>query len=94
MSSLPPLSLSILGVDPLDEFIREIADFVHHMIQNRPELAGGLVEVEAKVGILRDRDRNGPRIMLPVLVETSMSSADNQGPLLQLTIFQFWRPMP
>ncbi|KAG6902528.1 hypothetical protein C0995_015346 [Termitomyces sp. Mi166 len=66
---LPPLSLSILGVEPLDEFIKEIADFVHHMIVNRPDVAG-TVEVEAKIGVLRDK-ANGQRIGLPVLVESN-----------------------
>jgi len=71
-SSLPPLSLSILGVEPLDEFIREIADFVHHMIMTRPNVhPEAKVEVEAKLGVLRDRT-TGQRLMLPVLVETSM----------------------
>lgn len=69
MSSLPPLSLSILGVEPLDEFIKEIADFIHHMIISRPDLPGN-VEVEAKIGLLRER--GGGRLSLPVLVETSM----------------------
>jgi len=71
---LPPLSLSILGVEPLDEFIREIADWVHHMIMTRPgaaEYPGGKVEVEAKIGVLRDRG-SGARFVLPVLVETGM----------------------
>ncbi|KAH6912667.1 CYTH-like domain-containing protein [Coprinopsis sp. MPI-PUGE-AT-0042] len=68
-SDLPPLSLSILGVEPLDEFIKEIADFVHHMIVTRPEHLGGLVEVEAKVGVLRE-PRSGARIHVPVLVES------------------------
>jgi len=68
-SPLPPLSLSILGVEPLDEFIREVADFIHHMISTRPEGAGQ-VEVEAKIGVLRDK-MSGQRIQLPVLVETS-----------------------
>ncbi|KAG2342159.1 mRNA triphosphatase CET1 [Suillus weaverae] len=68
-TSLPPLSLSILGVEPLDEFIREIADFVHHMIVTRPIHPDAKVEVEAKLGILRDRT-SGQRLMLPVLVET------------------------
>ncbi|KAG1774879.1 CYTH-like domain-containing protein [Suillus placidus] len=68
-TSLPPLSLSILGVEPLDEFIREIADFVHHMIVTRPIHPDAKVEVEAKLGILRDRT-SGQRMMLPVLVET------------------------
>ena len=70
--SLPPLSHSILGVEPLDEFIREIADFIHHMIMTRPDVgtADAKVEVEMKVGILRDRV-SGARLKLPVLVETS-----------------------
>ncbi|EED81037.1 mRNA capping enzyme [Postia placenta Mad-698-R] len=69
-SNLPPLSLSILGVEPLDEFIREVADFIHHMIGQRPEGANG-VEVEAKVGVLRDKV-SGQRLSLPVLVETTI----------------------
>ncbi|OCH88460.1 mRNA capping enzyme [Obba rivulosa] len=69
--ALPPLSLSILGVEPLDEFIREIADFVHHMIMTRPE-GSGSVEVEAKVGVLRDK-MSGQRLQLPVLVETILA---------------------
>ncbi|KAF8208813.1 mRNA triphosphatase CET1 [Mycena galopus ATCC 62051] len=68
-SMLPELSLSILGVEPLDEFIREIADFVHYTIVNRPPDLQGKVEVEAKVGLLRDRD-SGQRVHLPVLVES------------------------
>jgi polynucleotide 5'-triphosphatase len=67
---LPPLSLSILGVEPLDEFIKEIADFVHHMIMTRADYPNAKVEVEAKVGILRDL-KTGHRLALPVLVETS-----------------------
>ena len=69
-SSLPPLSLSILGVEPLDEFIKEVADFVHHMITTRPPDLVGTVEVEAKVGMLKDT-RTGQRLALPVLVESS-----------------------
>jgi hypothetical protein len=59
-----------LGVEPLDEFIIQIADFVHYTIMNRPPDLPGKVEVEAKVGLLRDRASN-QRLMLPVLVETS-----------------------
>jgi len=70
MSTLPPLSLSILGVEPLDEFIKEIADFIHHMISTKPPDINGKVEVEAKIGVLREK--GGQRIYLPVLVETSM----------------------
>jgi hypothetical protein len=67
---LPPLSLSILGVEPLDEFIREVADFVYRSILTRPADLQGELEVEAKIGVLRDR--GGNRLDLPVLVETSM----------------------
>ncbi|KAG6853056.1 hypothetical protein C0991_007200 [Blastosporella zonata] len=69
--SLSPLSLSILGVEPLDEFIKEIADFIHHMILTRPDMAGS-VEVEAKIGVLRDK-ASGQRIGLPVLVESILA---------------------
>ncbi|KAF9483417.1 mRNA capping enzyme [Pholiota conissans] len=69
---LQPLALSILGVEPLDEFIKEIADFVHHMIKTRPDYPNGKVEVEAKVGVLRDRS-SGQRLGLPVLVETILA---------------------
>jgi len=70
-SDMPPLSLSILGVEPLDEFIREVADFIHHMIVTRPE-RGGIVEVEAKVGVLREK-ASGQRLSFPVLVETILA---------------------
>jgi hypothetical protein len=70
-SVLPPLSLSILGVEPLDEFIREVADFVHHLIATRPVDLQGEIEVEAKIGVLRERG-TGNRLQLPILVETSM----------------------
>ncbi|KAG8214630.1 CYTH-like domain-containing protein [Butyriboletus roseoflavus] len=68
--NLPPLAVSILGVEPIDEFVREIADFVHHMVTTRPNMGpDAKVEVEAKLGILKDRI-TGKRISLPVLVET------------------------
>jgi polynucleotide 5'-triphosphatase len=70
-SVLPPLSHSILGVEPLDEFIREVADFVHHLVITRAPDLQGEIEVEAKIGMLRDR-ATGSRLHLPVLVETSM----------------------
>lgn len=69
-SELPALSLSILNVEPLDEFIREVADFIHHMISQRPKDLEGSVEVEAKVGLLVDK-HTGMRLQLPVLTETS-----------------------
>jgi polynucleotide 5'-triphosphatase len=72
-SVLPPLSHSILGVEPLDEFIREVADFVHHSIITRPPDLQGEIEVEAKIGVLKERG-TGSRLHLPVLVETSMGT--------------------
>lgn len=68
----PALQPSILGVEPLDEFIRDIADFIHFHISNRPPDTGGTIEVEAKIGLLKDRN-SGQRLQLPVLVETSAS---------------------
>lgn len=68
--SQQPLSLSILGVEPIDEFIREVADFIQHMINTRPQEPGGLVEVEAKIGILKEKVSN-QRMQLPILTETS-----------------------
>lgn len=66
---MPPLSLSILGVEPLDEFTMEIADFIHHHIANRPPGLTGHVEVEAKLGVLKGKGTD-QRLALPVLTET------------------------
>ncbi|KAK7048250.1 mRNA-capping enzyme subunit beta [Favolaschia claudopus] len=68
-TALPPLSLSILGVEPMDEFIKEIADWTHYTIMQRPPDLQGKVEVEAKVGLLRDKQTH-ERLKFPVLVET------------------------
>ena len=87
--SLPPLSLSILGLEPLDEFIKEIADFVHHMIMTRPDQIQGKVEVEAKIGILHDR-MTGKRLALPVLVETSILLFSYSFLQLSLTGYPFF----
>ncbi|KAJ7212243.1 CYTH-like domain-containing protein [Mycena pura] len=76
-TTLPPLSLSILGVEPLDEFIKEIADFVYLHIMNRPQDAGGKIEVEAKVGLLRDKFTN-QRMTSHAAVETSKSTTTTQ----------------
>lgn len=67
---LPPLSLSFVGVEPLDEFILHVADWVHQMIRSKPPDMNGAVEVEAKIGMLREK-ASGRRLILPVQVETS-----------------------
>lgn len=69
-SQLQPLSLSILGVEPLDEFIREIADFIHSKIATRPPDLEGHIEVEAKLGLLKYREAD-LRVAFPVRSETS-----------------------
>ncbi|GJJ15658.1 hypothetical protein Clacol_009936 [Clathrus columnatus] len=66
--SKPALEHSILNVEPVDEFIRDVADFVHRLIANRREY----VEIEAKIGVLRDS--SGQRIRLPVATETILLS--------------------
>ena len=66
-SGKPPLEHSILNVEPMDEFIHEIANFIHRLIANRTDP----VEIEAKVGVLRDG--SGQRLSLPIGAETSMS---------------------
>ena len=67
--ALRPLSLSILGVEPLDEFIREIADWIHEKIM-KLQNTQGVIEVEAKLGVLKYKDAD-MRLGHPVRVETS-----------------------
>ncbi|KAG8917385.1 mRNA-capping enzyme subunit beta, partial [Tulasnella sp. 417] len=62
------LEPSILCAEPLDEFVLEIADWVHKMALGKTN-----IEVEAKVGTLIDT-RSNERLNLPVLNETSGSS--------------------
>ncbi|KIJ54824.1 hypothetical protein M422DRAFT_153388 [Sphaerobolus stellatus SS14] len=62
----PHLENSILNVEPVDELIREVADFVHKLIMGCGDAEH--VEIEAKVGVLRDQ--TGQRIRLPVGTET------------------------
>jgi hypothetical protein len=70
-SALPrELSISILNVEPLDEFIKEIADFIWTKIYEANVSGNTQVEVEAKLGIIRDR-RTGERIALPTMSEIS-----------------------
>jgi polynucleotide 5'-triphosphatase len=59
-----------LGVEPLDDFIKDISDFIHYILTKDPRISGGKVEVEAKIGVLRDKT-SGQRLQLPVMVETS-----------------------
>ncbi|KAL5501506.1 CET1 [Sanghuangporus vaninii] len=74
---LKPLSLSILGVEPLDEFIKEVADFIHNRIATRPPDLEGQIEVEAKLGVLKYRDAD-VRVAFPVRSETIIASDDHR----------------
>ncbi|KAG8955974.1 mRNA-capping enzyme subunit beta [Tulasnella sp. 424] len=61
------LEPSILAAEPLDEFVLEIADWVHRVAQGKTN-----IEVEAKVGTLIDT-RSNERVNLPVLNETILA---------------------
>lgn len=61
------LEPSILCAEPLDEFVLEIADWVHRVAQGKTN-----IEVEAKVGTLIDT-RSNERLSLPILNETILS---------------------
>ena len=71
---LRPLSLYIIGVEPTDEFILEIADWIHSLIKARPAGLDGQIDVEAKLGVLKYKDAN-TRLKHPVRVETSTFAA-------------------
>jgi polynucleotide 5'-triphosphatase len=83
---LPPLSHSILGTEPLEDFVREVADFVHSMIMRRPDVQGK-IEVEAKVGVLRERN-SAARASLPVLTETGAYDSCSFGSALPTVMRQ------
>lgn len=61
----PALEHSIINVEPLDELIKDVADFIHRLIANKRQH----IEIEAKIGVLKDS--TGQRIRLPVATETS-----------------------
>jgi polynucleotide 5'-triphosphatase len=62
--------MSILNVEPMDEFVRDVADFIHGCIVNANLRPGTLVEVEAKIGTLVQRGTRD-RIFIPARTETS-----------------------
>jgi len=62
-----PLEPSILNAEPLDEFVLEIADWIHKVSLGKQN-----IEVEAKVGLILDT-RTNERVNLPVLTETILS---------------------
>ncbi|CAG7855175.1 SubName: Full=Related to CTL1-RNA 5`-triphosphatase with manganese-or cobalt-dependent NTPase activities {ECO:0000313/EMBL:CCA75404.1} [Serendipita indica DSM 11827] len=64
-----PLEPSFLNMEPQDEFVKEIADWVAYISGGRPD-----IEVEAKFGVMVDRSNN-QRVAsrLGVLVETILN---------------------
>ncbi|KAK4047664.1 mRNA-capping enzyme subunit beta [Microbotryomycetes sp. JL221] len=76
ISSLEP---SIFNVEPIDEFTREVADWLWSFAKTLPwKDSTRPVEVEAKLGILvqktNSKDKIPTRISFPVAIETSKSS--------------------
>ncbi|KAL1961086.1 hypothetical protein VTO42DRAFT_4974 [Malbranchea cinnamomea] len=85
-SLLGPWEPSITGLIPHEELTKVICDFLFEQVVMRKDLGAGLagaaaagvgaiLEVEAKLGQLIDRNRGG-RLRLPVLTETVLSRAD------------------
>ncbi|KAL1914671.1 uncharacterized protein VTP21DRAFT_8082 [Calcarisporiella thermophila] len=66
---LERLEPSIFNLQPLDETVRAVGDFLYGYV-DRPN-----VEIEAKLGVLIDK-RTNERIQLPVMVETILSKDD------------------
>lgn len=66
----PPASLepSVFNVEPIDEFTREVADWLWGFCSG---LEWDKVEIEAKIGLLVDHRQGGQRVYLPVPTEAS-----------------------
>ena len=60
-----PLEPSFVNYEPLDEFIREVADWIHYHANGQSN-----IEVEAKFGTHLNEE-TGTRLRLPILVESS-----------------------
>ncbi|BGO96114.1 hypothetical protein NBRC10512_002946 [Rhodotorula toruloides] len=67
------LEPSIFNVEPIDEFTREVADWLWGFCA---QLDWDTVEIEAKIGLLVDRN-GGMRVNLPVPIETILT--DDSG---------------
>jgi mRNA capping enzyme, beta chain len=84
---LGPWEPSITGVFPHEEITKVICDFLFQQVVIRRDIGAGaagatatgqgaILEVEAKLGQLVDRDRGG-RLHLPVLTECVLSKEDS-----------------
>ncbi|TIB94478.1 mRNA triphosphatase CET1 [Wallemia mellicola] len=73
---------SIFGLEPSDEFIKEVSDWIWKHARNCEHK----VEVEAKIGIFVDQ--TGQRAELPVAVETILTNTDGLRFISDMTISQ------
>ena len=62
-----PLEPSFVNHEPLDEFIREVADWIYYHANGQRH-----IEVEAKFGT-QVNEETSARVRLPILVESSKS---------------------
>ncbi|GAA5877630.1 hypothetical protein JCM8547_007125 [Rhodosporidiobolus lusitaniae] len=65
-----PLEPSIFNVEPIDEFTREVADWLWGFCAL---LDWDKVEIEAKIGLLVDQRAGGARVHLPVPIEAILT---------------------
>ncbi|GAA5874737.1 hypothetical protein JCM1840_000419 [Sporobolomyces johnsonii] len=65
-----PLEPSIFNVEPIDEFTREVADWIWGFCAG---LDWDKIEIEAKIGLLVDTRNGGQRVQLPVPCETILT---------------------
>ena len=82
---LGPWEPTILNIWPHDEVARVISDFLFHEVVNRDDVGAGpagggpgqgaVLEIEAKIGQLIDRNTND-RLRLPVMTECVVSKDD------------------
>ncbi|EEP77932.1 predicted protein [Uncinocarpus reesii 1704] len=86
VSSLGPWEPSITGIIPHEEVTKAVCDFLFQQVVMRKDIgagpaggaatgSGAILEVEAKLGQLVDKNR-GERIRLPVLTECILSKDD------------------
>ncbi|KPV72955.1 uncharacterized protein RHOBADRAFT_17483 [Rhodotorula graminis WP1] len=73
----PRLEPSIFNVEPIDEFTREVADwlwgFCAQLDWDKTDQAVRATQIEAKVGLLTDSRAGGSRVHLPVPIETILT---------------------
>ncbi|GAA5974638.1 hypothetical protein JCM11641_007035 [Rhodosporidiobolus odoratus] len=68
-----PLEPSVFNIEPIDEFTREVADWLWGFCAG---LDWDKVEIEAKIGLLVDSRGGGSRVYLPVPIETILTETD------------------